>query len=258
MTDHERYLFDLQGYITVPNALGSEHLDALNTILDQQIEANVEEDEGTHRFSELLQWGQPYLDLIDLPTVVPHLEDLLGPKFRLDHVYLDLIRTGLGPIGATLHGGAVPFRPLTSFRFSDGRMYNGLSVVAYNLADVNPDDGGFGCIPGSHKSNFAFPEEWKDLTDPHPSVARVVGPAGTAVLFTEALTHGSLPWTADHERRTIFYKYSPHELAWWGEYPTPEGLGDLTDRQRGILEGPNARYTNRRDGNFVVRGQGRR
>ncbi len=248
MNEHERYLFDLQGYITIPNALDPARLDALNDVLDQQIDAAVSPDSGTHRFTELLGWGQPYLDLIDLPTVTPHLEAILGPKFRLDHTYLDIIRSGLGPIGATLHGGGFPFDPVQYFRFSDGRMYNGLSVVAYNLADVDPGDGGFGCIAGSHKSNFRFPAEWTDLTQPHAAVSRVVGPAGTAVLFTEAMTHGSLPWTADHERRTIFYKYSPHPVAWWGEYPSPEGLEGLTDRQREILEGPNARYEQRVDG----------
>ena len=87
MNDHDRYLFDLQGYITIPNALDAERLDALNAILDQKIEAAVERDAGTHRFFDLLQWGQPYLDLIDLPTVVPHLEEILGSKFRLDHTY---------------------------------------------------------------------------------------------------------------------------------------------------------------------------
>ena len=110
---------------------------------------------------------------------------------------------------------------------------------------MNPGDGGFACVPGSHKSNLPFPDEWKDLTDEHDTVKRVTGPAGTAIIFTEALTHGPLPWTADHERRTIFYKYSPNPLAWWGEYPTPEGLEGLTERQRAILEGPNARYPER-------------
>ena len=38
MNEHERYLFDLQGYITIPNALDPARLDALNDVLDQQIE----------------------------------------------------------------------------------------------------------------------------------------------------------------------------------------------------------------------------
>ncbi len=37
MTEHERYLFDLQGYLTVPGALDAEQLRALNTILDERL-----------------------------------------------------------------------------------------------------------------------------------------------------------------------------------------------------------------------------
>ena len=247
MNEHERYLFDLQGYITIPNALSTELLDELNAVLDQRIAAAVEPDVSFHSFPGVLDWGQPYLDLVDLPTVTPHLEAILGSKFRLDHTYLDIIRSGLGPAG-TLHGGGTPFDPGQYFRFADGRMYNGLSVLAYNLADVNPGDGGFGCVAGSHKSNFPIPSDWKNLAEPHPSVSRVIGPAGTAVLFTEALTHGSLPWTGDHERRTFFFKYSPHPVAWHCEYPTPDGLEGVTDRQREILLGPDARHHSFRRG----------
>ena len=32
-------------------------------------------------------------------------------------------------------------------------------------------------------------------------------PAGSVLLFTESLTHGTAPWQAQHERRTLLYKY---------------------------------------------------
>ena len=35
----------------------------------------------------------------------------MGEGFRLDHIYLDVIRSGLSPIGATLHGGGTPYDP---------------------------------------------------------------------------------------------------------------------------------------------------
>jgi len=118
--------------------------------------------------------------------------------------------------------------------------------VAYELEDTVCNGGGFGCLAGSHKGHYPVPEAWIDLSKGvHPMVTRVPARAGTAIIFTEALTHGPLPWTANHERRTIFYKYSPNPLAWWGEYPTPAGLEGLTERQREILEGPNARYPER-------------
>jgi ectoine hydroxylase-related dioxygenase (phytanoyl-CoA dioxygenase family) len=245
MTDQERYLFDLQGFLVVPNALSEEELDELNSIMDEHIANETEPNMRTHRFGKLLNWGKAYLNLIDNPRIVPYLEALLGSNFRLDHDYADIIRAGKGPIGTTLHGGATPFNPTFYYKYDNGRMHNGLSVVAYNLKDVNPGNGGFGCVPGSHKSNLPFPNEWRELENPQPFVQAVTGPAGTAILFTEALTHGTLPWNGKDERRTVFYKYSPNPLSWAARYYNADDYEGLSERQRAILEPPNARYRGR-------------
>jgi len=245
MNDHERYLFDLQGFLAVPNALTAAQLEALNQLWDERIAQEADADMTTHRWGNILTWGQPYLDLIDNPTITPYLEALLGERFRLDHDYADLIRSGKGPIGTRLHGGSTPFDPSQYYRFQNGKMHNGLSVVAYNLRDVNEGDGGFGCVPGSHKSNFAFPDEWKELDHFQPFMRAVTGPAGTAVIFTEALTHGTLPWKGAGERRTLFFKFSPNPLSWSASYYDAANYEGLTERQRAILEAPNARYRNR-------------
>ena len=246
MTEQEAYLFDLQGYLVVENALSRDQLKHLNTVLDQRIEAEESFTGNTHRFGDLLEWGRPYREMIDNPGILPYLEPLLGKSPRLDHIYLDVIRSGLSPIGATLHGGGAPFEPSMYYNFRDGRMHNGLIVVAYNLHDVGPEDGGFACVPGSHKSNYPFPKDWQDMSEKlHPSIRRVTGPAGTAIIFTEALTHGPLPWSGKTERRTLFYKYSPHPVSWSAVYFDGARYADLTERQRDFLESPNARYRGR-------------
>lgn len=245
MTEQERYLFDLQGFLVVPDALDAEQLAALNAVLDEHLQAETPPDTRTHRFIGLLGWGKPYTDLIDNPRITPYLEELLGERFRLDHDYADIIRVGKGPIGTTLHGGATPFDPTAYYRYDNGRMHNGLSVVAYNLKDVHPGDGGFAAVPGSHKANRPFPNEWRELETIQSCVQPVVGPAGTAIIFTEALTHGTLPWRGQDERRTLFYKYSPHPLSWAAHYYEEQDLTALTERQRAILEPPNARYLDR-------------
>jgi hypothetical protein len=38
--------------------------------------------------------------------------------------------------------------------------------------------------------------------------------AGWRLQFTEALTHGTLPWTSPSTRTTLFYKYTPRDEAW--------------------------------------------
>jgi hypothetical protein len=251
MTEKERYLFDLQGFITVPNALSSTQIEELNATLDRQISQHVKPNESQHRFAHILPWGKPFRQLIDNPLITPYLDELIGTDFRLDHDYADMIRRADGPIGTTLHGGGTPYDPCMFFHQHNGRMYNGLTVVAYNLKDVNPGDGGFGCVPGSHKSNYPFPEEWRDLKTMHPFMKAVTGPAGTAVLFTEALTHGTLPWTGKNERRTLFFKYSPPAISWHAQFYDASLYDGLTDRQRAILESPNARYGYRKFGTFA-------
>jgi hypothetical protein len=247
MDDNERYLFDLQGFVTVPNALTAAQLLRLNRGFDARVAANVASDANTHRFNSLLDWGKPFRDLIDNPLVTPVLEGILGPWFRLDREYGDLIRRAKGPIGTRLHGGATPFDPAQYYLVADGAIRSGLCVVAYSLRDVGPGDGGFAAVPGSHKANYRFPAEWieLDVPEPRPFVPAVTGPAGTAIIFTEALTHGTLPWRGAGERRTLFYKYSPHASSWSANDYDPALYLDLTDRQRAALEGPNARYGGR-------------
>lgn len=249
MTKKELYLFDLQGYITVPNALTPEQLKELNRVLDGQLAEHAKPTERIHRFEgSLLPWDKAYRDLIDNPRITPYLDELIGTNFRLDHDYCDVIRSGTNRHSSTLHGGGTPFDSCMFFNHHDGRMYNGLLVVAYNLHDVNPGDGGFGCVPGSHKSNYPLPEDWQELETPPDCVRAVPGPAGTAIIFTEALTHGTMPWRGKHERRTVFFKYSPPSISWHAKYYDAAKYDGLTERQRAILEAPNARYQWREGG----------
>jgi hypothetical protein len=246
MDETERYLFDLNGYLAVQGALSSEQLDAINESMDGRIAREVPADATTHRFADVLGWGPQVRALIDNEAILPYLEEILGAGFRLDHDYVDLIRSGKGPIGTRLHGGAVPFDPGQSYTFVEGRPRSGLLVVAYNLRDVHPGDGGFGCVPGSHKANLPFPEAWRELDRDLDGLVRpVTGPAGTAIIFTEAMTHGTLPWRGAGERRTLFLKYDPAAYAWGAAFYDRDRWPDLTPRQRAILESPNARYGGR-------------
>jgi hypothetical protein len=247
MDDDQRYLFDLQGWITISDALDRDRLAALNATFDEHVAAAVAPDASSWRFGDVIEWGPDWLNLIDNERVIPTLEAILGTGYRLDHDYADLIRRGKGPIGTRLHGGATPFDAGQSYAVHDGQVRSGLVVVAFNLCDVHPGDGGFAGVAGSHKANFALPEEWKELeVDPPRSfVTPVTGPAGTAIVFTEAMSHGTLPWRGTGERRTVFLKYNPHPIAWSARFYDRSRLTGLTPRQWAILEPPNARYGGR-------------
>lgn len=238
MNEFERYLFDLQGFLVIENALDSEQIQALQALLDQQITHHDAADKPFLRFDSLLPWGQPFWDLIDHRAIAPYLTQLLGEKYRLDHDYVHIIRQGLGPIGSELHGGGTPYDPCQYYLFKNGKMYNGLTAVAYELNDVHPGEGGFGCIPGSHKSNLPLPAQWRNLEFPSNCVQPITVRAGSAIIFTEALTHGTLPWRGAGERRTLFYKYSPHPSAWAKCSYNADDYPHLTASQRQILSKP--------------------
>lgn len=242
MQQQERYLFDLQGFLVIENALSEQTLDSLNRHINQQLESIETADQTWLRFNGVLPWGRIFRDLIDLPAIAPYLQTLLGQRYRLDHDYLHIIRQGEGPIGSRLHGGGTPYDPCQFYHYHDGQFYNGLTAVAFNLTDVNPGEGGFGCIPGSHKSNLRVPDEWRDLSNPAVQalgcVQEVAGKAGTAIIFTEALTHGTLPWNGAGERRTLFYKYSPRPITWSRQTYDGSAFPDLTEAEQERLQAP--------------------
>jgi len=113
-------------------------------------------------------------------------------------------------------------------------MYSGLTTVTWALVDHGPGQGGFGCVPGSHKADEELPE-WV----PPEWVREVPVAAGSILLFTEALTHTTLRWTAPYERRCLLFKYAPGQLAWKGwEEPSRRLWKLLTDEQRRLLQPP--------------------
>ena len=268
MNDQEKYLFDLRGYLHVKNALTPAQVADLSDRLEERRSPGGERTYGSDRtrypegestaFSakSLIEWGGTYIDLIDLPTIAPYLEALLGPRYRLDHDYIkidsaarEFNRLYLHGGGQGAGGGGERDRVGPSdggqcyYRYSNGKFYNGLVAVAFELNTVQPGDGGFACVPGSHKGNFPLPAEWRtSMTQEEmpECVARVAAEAGDAIIFTEACAHGTVPWKGNRERRSIFYKYCPHAVAWSPCYYNADRYGELTDNQRDMLMPPSA------------------
>jgi ectoine hydroxylase-related dioxygenase (phytanoyl-CoA dioxygenase family) len=171
-------------------------------------------------------------------TVVPYLDELLGPGFRLDH-NLGILTMRKGAEGHVLHGSSGPgFDRHQYYIVRDGRMHNGLTVVAYQLTDVNPGDGGLCVVPGSHKGNFPCPEALRRGEAYGEFVKQITCKAGDCVIFTEAVTHGTLPWTADHQRRTALLRFSPGNLAYVPHAWPAEMLALMSPEQRLVMEPP--------------------
>ena len=104
--------------------------------------------EGRHRmdlggFLSLPQPScEPFRELLCHGSVKPYLDGILGSSYRLDHGP-GLIAMEPGAEGGTLHGGGFEITDFSEqYMFKNGRIYTGLTVVEYMLADEGPGDGG--------------------------------------------------------------------------------------------------------------------
>lgn len=248
VTERERYLFDLQGFLVAPDAIDPALCAELDADVTRHLTDEVDPAATHHRFMKkepLLAWGPAWRRLIDNPRIMPYLDEFISTEMRLDHDYADVIRKGGGHNGSSIHGGATPFDECFFYLHQNGRIRSSLTVVAYALRDVGPGEGGFGCIPGSHKSNYPVPASCRELATPDACMTVVPAKAGSAIIFTEALAHGTAPWRGVGERRTVFYKYSPRTISWCARYYRATDYPDLTPAQAALLEAPNARYGGR-------------
>lgn len=258
MDEIDRYLFDVNGYLVIEDALSPSLLADLNAAIDHNSGRIVQEDytlssgaarlTGDRRteFDDALGWSdpwcRPFRELLTLPLAMHYMIALVGEGFRCDSMRGTVMVRGTE--GFSLHGGAADPGSLSYYRVVGDQIRNGLMNVSYALTDIAAGDGGFACIRGSHKSAFYCPEEMRRLERGAEHVRTIPVRAGSAIIFTESLIHGTLPWTAEYERRTVFVRYSPGAMA-FREDPMPPGYASYADElsplQRAVLVPPRFR-----------------
>ncbi|NKB69686.1 MAG: hypothetical protein GKR89_21665 [Candidatus Latescibacteria bacterium] len=256
MNDTEKFLFDLQGFLKVPGFLSTAEVDALNRAFDANEDRRGQD--GNHNtrgnlvgekrrgmFTGMLQWDKPHClpfrDLLAHARLVPYLDTLFGRGWKMDHSPF-MLCGGKGSEGLILHGSTSrTFGGAQYYAYANDTMRCGMIVCQFQLADVNQGDGGLCVVPGSHKANFPLPAQIQGWEEHQEIVYNIPCKAGDMVIFNEATLHGTLPWTAKHERRSLLYRYSPKYLHFaGGTYQTsqPEWVAELTEAQQAVLEPP--------------------
>ena len=273
LSHKQKYMFDLNGFLVLKGAFPAEMVQRANAAIDASTAAGqlhersgqlrtsglygrestaLAGDGSTGRFDMggMLGWEhphrEPFRELLCHPPVASALTELVGVGYRLDHSPL-MIAQEKGSEGHTLHGGAVteagdPAWPL-AFEFRHGQMRNQLLTVCMQLTDAPAGAGGFCAVPGSHKSNYSIPPALADLADDELAscVVQPVLAPGDCLIFSEATLHGTLPWTAAHQRRTIIYRFAPAGSAYGRGYlPSwPDAFVDgMSAAQRAVMEAP--------------------
>ena len=203
MTEHDRVVFDLKGYIVKPAVLNEQEIKILKEFVLRQ--KNQPESLPPH---ERCLPGGPFAKLIDHPAVMNVLLDVIDPdleKIRLEDVFLNYREMGEGEWKP--HAGGRTTNPNYAYNFHDGRIYAGMTRVVWELSEVLET-----CfIPGSHKANYNI------RTNPIASIdARNSGlwesyscPPGSLVIFSEAVRHSADFWqNPNNPRISIFCAYN--------------------------------------------------
>jgi hypothetical protein len=237
LSDEQKFLFDLEGYLVLPGVLSGGECGALNELADE-VWPRSEADGPFRREEAITLWGQPFLDLMDHPKVLPVLSALIGSRLRIDHDYCIFMQNGAP--SQMIHGGPRRLETDHWYHYSDGVMRNGLTVATYALSDVREGDGGFVCVPGSHKTNFMhnLPEAVREQEEIPHYVRNPPMKRGDVLIFTEALMHGTRAWTGPEERRALLYKYSPPHSTWRIDPYDLTRYADATDQQRRLMAPP--------------------
>ena len=255
MTDleMERFLFDVNGYLVIEDVLSTDEAAELSRLIDEHGLPEVDQETGSGKIAGggagevgagFLEWSTRLCDLLDHPKIMPALGLVLGEGFRIDHFWGSLTNKGADVL--RLHGGIVPFHQ-TDFYFTRGyKLYNGLTNVAWNLVDSGGGHGGFMVLPGSHKAGFQLPQEMAEAEERGYGVTVPEVKAGSVTIFTEAVLHGAAGWKASHQRRTLFFSFSPSHMAYSRKQAVPPTEVKLTKRQQLLFEPPSAPHSFKR------------
>lgn len=244
MDERQQYLFDLQGYVVLKGVLSRTQVDALNTACEA-IERGVPDDlpdgvklgkpaeNGELYISNIAEGGNAFEELMDLDPVIDIIEGTSPWQFRLNHTNLT---TRFGTGYTYMHMGGTPVHPKGMYVCQNGQIGSTLTKAVFPLAGTKIEDGCFAVIPGSHKSNF--PRPFGDHPDDNPPLVPVECEPGDAIVFTEALAHGSLVNKSGALRRTLFYCYSVGFMPDWGKLDL--GFSDafvarLSEQRREII-----------------------
>ena len=219
---NEFYFWDLNGYLVIRDIMSQDDIELANEAIDRFSDRIVVGNElargskslaGTGRpiLGALMELPKPYCEpfrrMVGHPAITHRLTWMGGSGFRCGGP------TGFlsvkGSTGHALHDANEPLLPSRSYIFKNGRSYCEAVTVAWQLRDVTESDGGFACVPGSHKAQYRLPPGVRSCDDPMDLVVHPTFKAGDVLFFMDgAQTHGALAWDSEISRRGVLIKYS--------------------------------------------------
>lgn len=238
LTAEQRYYLDVYGYVVIPNTLTADEVGTLReAIYKVRRDFMALKDPKARVRGAILNQPNPhhtyFTALVEADPAItaycthPHLlgmaEELIGGEARICEVGAIINRripeTYQERPNYGLHRGTdIPF----GSHYQNGLYHCNFVKTLTNLVDLGPDDGGTVVIPGSHKIDVNE-EKLKEAAYHDPKlIHQVIAPAGSTLLFSETLIHGTGQIRSEQERMIVICGYSARLLPYWDHAPISE------------------------------------
>jgi hypothetical protein len=259
LTPSQRYYLDVNGYVVIENALEDElvgrMLEAMLRLkrdLHAANEGNPEHNvpvrgcrfsaRRSHyeHFGHILESDPAIFDYLTHPRMLGMVQELTGGTVRLEESEAaindrDPEAGELGPGDYGFHTGTRP--QFGTYTERDLYHCNFVKTLT-NLTELGPDDGGTVVIAGSHKIQCEQKEIIACAVADPQLIHQVVAPAGSTLLFGEALIHATGHVRSDRERVIVIGGYTPPMFqAWPGQEPTAAFVETLEEPFKTIISG---------------------
>ena len=128
MTEEQKFIFDLKGYLLIPEVLTPSEIDEIKDQVDT-IRTNPE---ALPPYERQFPGGASSM-LIDHPAIIDILKETLG-EIRMESSWFTYRSEGNG--GPPPHGGVRNVNPNFSYQCHNGRIYSALTRVVFELNEV--------------------------------------------------------------------------------------------------------------------------
>src|SRR5579871_3083339 len=186
MTEEQKFLFDVRGWLLIPAVLSADEIEAVKAHLLT----------GGNGFTG------PAQELLDHPVVADVLNEILSESppredtynFRCENSFVTIRQNGWKPGSTDVPHvvrppqGAGPM----NYQCNGGRIYAALTRVVWELNPVEKGDGGTLFLSGSHKAGIPYPPSVREIDNPF--LESYACPAGSVFIFTESLLHAATAW----------------------------------------------------------------
>lgn len=256
LTPAQRYHLEVYGYVVIENTLSADETGRLHGAM-QRLKRDLLASDDPNKtgvrngrlsankphylhFAHILETDPAIFDYLTHPRLVGMAEELVGGTVRLEESEAvinsrDPEADGSTPPRFGFHTGTAP----DVGTYTENGLYHCTFVKTLsNLTELGDDDGGTVVVAGSHKvkgdREAILAAAYEDRTLIH----QVVAPAGSTLLFGEALIHATGQIRSDRERVIVIGGYTPTMFqAWNDQEPSAEFIAATPEHLKPLISG---------------------